>query len=43
MTIKPSVGNFLMITIMAILGILLFKSIMGLYPVKGLQEIAYAI
>lgn len=41
--VKANVGNFLLVGVMACLFILLFKSVMGLYPVKGLSEIAYAI
>lgn len=41
--IKASVGNFFIIGIMAVLFILLFKSIMGLYPIDGLDKIAFSI
>ena len=41
--IKASVSNFLIIGVMAVLFILLFKSLMMIYPVKGLQEAAFAI
>lgn len=41
--LKASIGNFFLVGVMAVLFILLFKSLMGIYPVKGLQEIAFAI
>ncbi len=41
--VKASIGNFLLIGVMSVLFILLFKSLMGLYPIKGLQEMAFAI
>ena len=41
--IKASFGNFAIITIMAILGILLLKSVLGMYPVKGLSEMVFAV
>ncbi len=41
--IKASVGNFLVVTVMAILGILLAKSVVGLFPVNGLTELVWAV
>lgn len=41
--IKASIGNFLIIGIMAVLFILLLKSMMGAFPIKGLKEVAFAV
>lgn len=43
MAVKATLGNFFIIGIMAVLFILLFKSVMGLYPVEGLDKIAFSI
>lgn len=41
--IKVSIGNFLIVTVMAILGILLLKSLTSVFPVKGLSQAVHAV
>lgn len=41
--IKVSLSNFALITFMAMVGILVVKSIFGVFPVKGLTEFVYAV
>lgn len=41
--VKANLGNFFIVGLMAVLFILLFKSVMGVYPVKGLDKIAFAL
>jgi len=41
--IQANLGNFLIVTIMAILGILLTKSLVSMFPVKGLADAVLAV
>jgi len=41
--IKISLANFLIVTIMAILGILLAKSLTGIFPINGITQAVHAV
>jgi hypothetical protein len=41
--IDVSLMNFFVVTVMAILGILLAKSVMGIWPVKGVSDAIFAV
>ncbi len=41
--IRISVINFLVVTLMAVVGILIFKLVLSKYPIKGLSEVAGSV
>lgn len=41
--VRPSVGNLVVVTVLAIVGIWAFKAVMRILPVRGLSDLAAGI